>query len=233
MEAERLYKEGKLGEAISSLQEELRQNPQDVARRTFLFELLLFRGDFQRARKQLDVLENIDPASYLGTAYHKQLLTAEEKRQDMFRRGDLPEIEEDELPVSGTVNGTSFQSLVDSDTRIGPRLEMFAGGQYVWVPFSDLSVVRISPPKLLRDLYWAPAEVESRDRIENEAREVLLPAMSALSWQHSDEMVQLGRVTEWGETETGEEIPSGQKILVFDDEDLPLLEVRELIIDHS
>jgi type VI secretion system protein ImpE len=233
VEAERLYKEGRLGEAISSLQEELRENPQDVPRRTFLFELLLFRGDFQRARKQLDVLENIDPASYLGTAYHKQLLTAEEKRQDMFLKGNLPEREGDETSVSGTVNGTPFQSLVDSDTRVGPRLEMFAGGQYVWVPFADLSVIRISPPKLLRDLYWASAEIESRDRIEDEAREVLLPAMSALSWQHPDEMVQLGRVTEWGETETGEEIPSGQKILLFDDGDLPLLEVRELIIDHS
>ena len=44
MEAERLYKEGKLGEAIASLQEELRSDPHDVPRRTFLFELLLFKG---------------------------------------------------------------------------------------------------------------------------------------------------------------------------------------------
>lgn len=233
MEAERLYKEGKLGEAIASLQEELRSNPHDVPRRTFLFELLLFKGEFDRARKQLDVIETADPASYLGTAYHKQLLGAEERRQEMFKKGTIPEREEEEKSVSGTLNGEPFENLSDSDSRIGPRLEMFAGGQYVWIPLSDLSVVRISPPKLLRDLYWASAEVESRERIEDEAKEVLLPAMAALSWQSNDEAVQLGRVTEWWETESGDEIPAGQKILFVDDEEIPFLEVRELIIDHS
>ena len=105
MEAERLYKEGKLGEAIASLQEELRSDPQDVPRRTFLFELLLFRAEFDRARKQLDIIESADPSSYLGTAYHKQLLGAEERRQEMFRTGTLPEREEEEKSVSGTLNG--------------------------------------------------------------------------------------------------------------------------------
>ena len=233
MEAERLYKEGKLGEAISSLQEELRSNPRDVPRRTFLFELLLFQGEFDRARKQLDVIETADPASYLGTAYHKQLLAAEGRRQEMFRKGSLPERDDEEERVSGTLNGQAFSSLYDSDPRIGSRLEMFAGGQYVWVPFSELAAVRISPPKLLRDLYWASAEVESRARIEDEAREVLLPVMAALSWQSPDEMVRLGRVTEWAETESGDEVPSGQKILLVDDEEFPFLEVRELIFDHS
>jgi len=233
VEAKRLYKEGKLGDAIASLQEELRADPHDVPRRTFLFELLLFKGEFDRARKQLDVIETADPASYLGTAYHKQLLSAEERRQEMFQKGTIPEREEEERPVSGTLNGEPFEKLYDSDSRIGPRLEMFAGGQYVWIPLSELAVVRISPPKLLRDLYWASAEIESREGIEDEAKEVLLPAMAALSWQSTDEAIQLGRVTEWTETESGDEIPVGQKILLVDDEELPFLEVRELIIDHS
>ncbi len=233
MDAQRLYKEGKLGDAIASLQEELRSDPHDVPRRTFLFELLLFKGEFERARKQLDVIETADPASYLGTAYHKQLLGAEEKRQTMFQDGTIPERENEESTVSGTLNGAQFQSLSDSDSRIGPRLEMFAGGQYVWVPFSEISVVRVTPPKLLRDLYWASAEIGSREGIEDEAREVLLPAMAALSWQHPDEAVQLGRLTEWTETESGDEIPTGQKILLVDDEEFPFLEVRELIIHHS
>jgi len=233
VEAERLYKEGKLGEAIASLQEELRSDPHDVPRRTFLFELLLFKGSFDRARKQLDVIETADPASYLGTAYHKQLLGAEEQRQEMFKGGNLPEWEGEAIEVSGTLNGKPFQSLLDSDTRIGPRLEMFAGGQYVWIPFSELSVVRVSPPKLLRDIYWASAEIESREGIEDEAREVLLPAMAALSWQSPDEEIQLGRITEWTGLESGGEFPLGQKILLVDGEEFPFLEVRELKINHS
>jgi len=234
VEAERLYREGKLGEAIASLQEDLRSNPHDVPGRIFLFELLLFRGDFQRARKQLDVVENADPESYVGTAYQKHILRAEEKRQEMFQKGNLPDRMEDDPTLKGSLNGKPFEFLADSDPRIGPRLEMIAGGQYVWMPFSEISRIQVTEPKLLRDLYWASGEIITRDQPDDdEAKEVLLPAMAALSWQHPEERVQLGRVTEWQETESGDQIPAGQKILFVDDEDIPILEVRELIIDHS
>lgn len=233
MEAERLFREGNLGEAIASLQEELRSDPQSVPMRTFLFELLCFQGEFDRARKQLDVVESADPASYVGTTWYKIVIRAEQQRQEMFTSGDFPPPVEDPPPLSGTLNGDPFEDLRDVDPRIGPRLEMIAGGQYVWIPFAELSAVRISAPKLLRDLYWARAEVETKAPESGEAKEVLLPAMTALSWQSSDELVRLGRLTEWAELETGEEVPIGQKLLQVDGEDFPFLEVRELTIDPS
>lgn len=232
MEAQRLYREGKLSGAIASLQEELRSNPQDVPRRTFLFELLCFQGEFERARKQLEVIEGADPASYLGTARFKQMIRAEGLRQEMFRTGAIPDRRDEDPSVSGTLNGKPFADLRDADPRIGPRLEMIAGGQYVWIPFSDLATIRLSPPTLLRDLLWAPAEVEIRDREAGDTSDVVLPAMTALSWQSPDELVRLGRVTAWEELETGEEAPVGQKLLLVDDEEFPILEVRELIIHH-
>lgn len=232
MEAQRLYKEGKLSEAIARLQEELRSDPQDVTRRTFLFELLCFQGEFQRALKQLEIIEAADPASYLGTMRFKQVLGAEDKRQEMFRTGALPDRREEGPSVAGTLNGQPFGDIRDADPRIGPRLEMIAGGQYVWLPFTELSAVRVQPPDLLRDLLWAAAQVEIRDREAGDANDVVLPAMTALSWQSPDELVRLGRVTTWEELDTGEEAPVGQKLLLVDDEEFPILEVRELIIHH-
>jgi len=232
LEAQSLYKEGKLSGAIARVQEELRSDPQDVTKRTFLFELLCFQGEFERARKQLEVIEAADPASYLGTMRFKQLLGAEEKRQAMFRTGAIPDRRDDDPSVSGTLNGQAFADIRDADPRIGPRLEMMAGGQYVWIPFSELSSVRLQPPALLRDLLWASAEVEIRDREAGDASDVVLPVMTALSWQSADELVRLGRVTTWEELETGEEAPVGQKLLLVDDEEFPILEVRELIIHH-
>lgn len=232
MDAERLFKEGKLGEAISSLQEELRSDPQDVLRRTFLFELLCFQGQFDRAQKQLEVIESADPASYLGTTWFRQVLRCEIDRQEMFRKSDIPVRLETDVAGPGTLNGEPFKTITDADPRIGPRLEMIAGGRYVWIPFSELAAVRISPPKFLRDLYWAPAEVESVATEAGEPNEALLPAMTALSWQNADEMVRLGRLTEWTELDTGEETPTGQKLLLVDDEEFPLLEVRELTFDR-
>jgi type VI secretion system protein ImpE len=232
VEAQRLYKEGKLSEAIARVQEDLRSDPQNVTERTFLFELLCFQGEFERARKQLEVIEAADPASYLGTMRFKQLLGAEDKRQSMFRTGVLPDRKDDDPSVSGTLNGQAFGDIRDADPRIGPRLEMIAGGQYVWIPFSELSSVKMEPPALLRDLLWAPAEVEIRNREVGDASEVILPVMTALSWQSSDELVRLGRVTTWEELDSGEESPVGQKLLLVDDEEFPILEVRELVIHH-
>ena len=232
MEADHLFKEGKLGDAIASLQGELRSEPQDVPRRTFLFELLCFQGQFERARKQLEVIESADPSSYLGTTWFRQVIHAEEQRQEMFRTGDLQDRFDGREAGPGSLNGEPFESLTDADPRIGPRLEVIAAGRYVWIPFSELSVVRVSAPKLLRDLYWASAEVESSDPEAGDANEVLLPALTALSWQSPDEMVRLGRLTEWTELDTGEETPIGQKLLLVDGEDFPLLEIRELTFDR-
>ena len=55
MNARELFKAGKLDDAIESLGVELRSDPTDVRRRIFLFELLSFAGNYDRAEKQLDI----------------------------------------------------------------------------------------------------------------------------------------------------------------------------------
>ena len=60
--------------------------------------------------------------------------------------------------------------------------------------------------------------------------EVLVPALSPFSFKHSDDAVRLGRVTVWEDQEGGEVVPFGQKTLVVDGEDFPLLELRRLEI---
>ena len=51
MTAQSLFKAGRLGDAIGALSAELRDNPTDAQRRTFLFELLCFAGSFDRAEQ--------------------------------------------------------------------------------------------------------------------------------------------------------------------------------------
>lgn len=57
MSVQQLFQAGRLDDAIQALNAEVRDNPTDAKRRTFLFELLCFSGDFARAEKQLDILE--------------------------------------------------------------------------------------------------------------------------------------------------------------------------------
>ena len=61
-----LFRAGKLKESIQALGAELRDHPGDVKRRTFLFELLCFSGDYSRAEKHLNLLAQAGPDAEMG-----------------------------------------------------------------------------------------------------------------------------------------------------------------------
>ena len=230
MTARELFQAGKLTEALEALSSQVRENPTDVRLRTFLFELLCFAGQFDRAEKQLDVLARESPASEAGALLYRGAIYAEKTRQEVFARKEFAEAGEAK-PVAGALNGRPFQSLSDADPRIGARLEVLAAGGYLWIPFEHLASVQVAPPRRLRDLLWLPAMVRVSPSLKGrELGEVLLPVMSPLSWQHPDDQVRLGRVTVWELDDEGNEIPYGQKLLLVDGEEFPLLEVRTLEI---
>jgi len=234
MNARELYQAGRLADAIQALTAEVRSNPTDGQRRTFLFELLCFTGAFDRAGKQLDVLGQGGQEAAMGMLLYRAALHAEQTRQLMFATGQLPLGTRDPAPVSGTMNGKPFSSLEDADPRIGARLEVFAAGEYLWLPFEHIASIRIDPPKRLRDLMWTPAIVRPSPAFKGgELGEVLLPALTPGTWQHADPQVQLGRVTEWQDLPDGREAPVGQKLLMVDDDAVSLLEVRDLQITPS
>lgn len=228
-----LFRAGKLDEAVQALTVEVRENPTDTRRRTFLFELLCFTGDYGRAEKQLDVLAQEGPNSELGALLYHSAIQAERIRQDLFSRKQYPKPLEGtdggSESLSGTLNGRPFQTIEDADPRIGQHLEVFAGGDYLWINFGDLASLEMEPPQRVRDLLWAPARVNVGPRLKNtQLGEVLLPVLSPAAWQSTDDEVRLGRVTEWVEEESKEIVPMGQKMLLIDGEEFPLLEVRKL-----
>lgn len=232
--AEELFRAGKLEDAIELLGAGLRANPADAQQRTFLFELLCFAGAHDRADKQLDVLAGASREAGMGALLYRAALSAERTRQEMFQEGRLPQGGPTPKRVSGTLNGHPFEELVDADPRVGARLEVFAAGQYLWIPLEHIATVRIAPPKRLRDLLWTPAVVRTGEGFKGvELGEVLLPALAPLSWQHGDSAVRLGRVTEWVELEDGTAVPLGQKLLLADGEEVPILELRELDITQT
>ncbi len=231
MTAKELFQAGKIDEAIEALGGELRSNPADAQRRTFLFELLCFAGNWARAEKQLDVLGTENKDAAMGMLLYRSALHAEQTRQQMFETGPLPFSTSEPAQVTGTLNGQPFASLVDGDPRLGARLEVFAAGQYMWIPFAQIASVRIAPPKRLRDLLWPTAIVRPTAAFKGgDLGEVLIPALAPLTYKHPEGSVRLGRVTEWQEIDGDREAPVGQKLLLADDREIALLEIRELEI---
>jgi type VI secretion system protein ImpE len=227
MTARELFQAGKLDEAVQALNAELRSDPTDVRRRTFLFELLCFAGEYDRAEKQLAILAEGNKQTDMGALLYRAALHAERVRHETFQKKDFP-AGAGQQPVSGTLNGRPFETLVDGDPRIGPRLEVYAAGAYLWIPFQHVESIEIQPPKKLRDTIWIPALVRTGPAFKaTELGQVLLPVLCPSSFQHADGSVRLGRATVWEET-GGEVVPVGQKMLLMDDEEVPFLEVRKI-----
>jgi type VI secretion system protein ImpE len=228
MSAQELFKAGKLNEAIEALGVEVRDNPTDARRRTFLFELLCFKGDYDRAEKHLNILADATPDARVGAILYFSALHAERLRQDLFEKKDYPVTPATGNPRGGTINGQPFETLEDADPRVGPRLELFAAGAYLWIPLEHIESIELEPPRRLRDLLWAPALVRTGPAFKDtELGEVLLPVLAPFSWKHSDDEVKLGRSTVWTEVD-GVNLPSGQRMFSVDEEDFPLLEIRKI-----
>lgn len=231
MDAATLYRAGKLDEAIEAAGAKLRGDPTDSSSRTFLFELLSFAGEYDRAGKQLDVVARGSTEAEMGAWLYRSALHAEKLRHEMFSTDSLPAGGPEPDPPAGELNGEPFQSLVDADPRIGARLELFAAGQYTWIPFEQIESVTAGPPKRLRDLLWIPAQVTvAPEYTGTDLGEVLIPAMTPGASQHDNDLVRLGRMTDWLEMDGGPHVPVGQKLWLVDGEELPLLELRELRI---
>lgn len=229
--ARELFDAGRLSDAIEALGAELRNHPDDASRRTFLFELLCFNGNWDRADKQLDILAGNDKDKRLGALLYRAALNAERTRQEMFEKPAGGEQPPAPLAPAGKVNGVVALSIGDADPRVGARLEIFAGENYMWLPLAHIALLEIQPPKRLRDLLWIPATIHTGPAFQgSDLGQVLLPALSPLSPKHSDESVRLGRMTVWEATPDGGEIPSGQKLLLVDGEEVPLLDVRKIEI---
>jgi type VI secretion system protein ImpE len=235
--AEQLFESGQLSDAIDALGGELRDSPLDTRRRAFLFELLSFAGHHDRAARQLDVLGQSDAMAEGGALLYKSALHADRERRELFESGAFPAGPADaeraraETALAGTLNGRRFESLTDADPRVGARLEVYAAGRYLLLPFAQVASVRADPPRRLRDLLWIPALVQAVHGSQaRELGQVLLPAMTPSASSHPDDLVRLGRVTEWVDVD-GRDVPVGQKLLLVDGDEVPLLEVRELTID--
>jgi type VI secretion system protein ImpE len=82
-------------------------------------------------------------------------------------------------------------------------------------------------PEDLRDMVWMPAHLQFANGGEMLA---LLPARYAGSESAADGLIALGRKTVWEELAPDTHRGLGQRIITTDVADVPLLEVRTLVV---
>jgi type VI secretion system protein ImpE len=79
-----------LNGAIQAAINHVRSKPTDMTARTFLFELLIFSGEWERAEKQLDVLGQQDANAVIGSQIYRQCIQGERERKKVFASESFP-----------------------------------------------------------------------------------------------------------------------------------------------
>ncbi|NOY73162.1 MAG: hypothetical protein GXP14_12470 [Gammaproteobacteria bacterium] len=92
------YLAGDLSAAISTVENEIRDQPSNTAKRVFLAELLCFNDDFDRADKQLNTVLAMDAKTALTVGVWRQLIRAAQTRHDVYEVGATPGVIENPTP---------------------------------------------------------------------------------------------------------------------------------------
>jgi type VI secretion system protein ImpE len=256
-------RQGRLDEAIAALQATIRKAPAEPKHRVLLFQLLSITGQWERAMTQLNVLGDLDGKALPMVQTYRAALICEELRAEVFAGKRTPllfgkpaqwaallvqalglaaqgraaeaqamhaEAFEQAPTSSGKIDDKPFAWLADADSRLGPMLEAVVDGKYYWIPFCNLSAIRIEKPADLRDLAWLPAYLTLSNGGEVVA---LIPARYPGSEASTDPAIRMSRKTLWQDGQDGVSTGLGQRMLVSDLGDYPLLEVRSIAFDPS
>jgi type VI secretion system protein ImpE len=263
MLAEDYFREGNLPGALEALQAQVRSQPDDSRCRVFLFQLLAVLGQYSRARGQLDVLEKLDPGAWSLVGTYREAIRCEIERDEVFAGRRSPMIFgepqqwigllleslhlvsegaygaartlrdqafESAEESAGTIDQHNFDWIADADTRLGPVVEVILNGRYYWAPFSQVRSIEISAATDLRDLVWLPARFTWTNGGEAVG---LIPTRYPGSENTEEFALQLARKTEWIELSDGIYQGLGQRMLVTDQAEYPLLDIRSLMIEKD
>src|SRR5262245_14386339 len=261
MGAKELFDSGNLSGAIEQLTQDVRSTPRDLKSRIFLFELLCFSGELQRAERQLDAVAQIsgDVKVEMGVQLYRGLIQAENARRSFFtganrtpkffleppsytalhidaatkiqqgkvdEAGKLLEQSADERNLlSGQCAGNSFGNFRDGDDLLDPFLEVYFQSDYYWLPFEQIKRFDVQPPSTLRDLLWTPVKINMRN---HPVEEIFVPTQYFGSHENIDDLIKLGRKTDWKALEETVLLGVGQRIFYADETEKPLLEIRSV-----
>jgi type VI secretion system protein ImpE len=258
MDAKELIRAGKLQDARIRLTEEVKASPSDAAKRTLLFQVLAFCGEWDKADRHLDILSERDPQAETGVQVYRNLVSAEKKRRDVFLGNGRPSsmakmpdwlenlfLAREKLAGGSVAEGKRLLRKIDS---VVPGLS----GELNGSPFEGFrdtdDFLAHFLEVFIHDSYlWFPfsslreisvSEPKSQldllwvpARISTEdglAVGCYLPALYPDSCRSDDDRLRLGRMTDWRETAGGFYEGTGQHVFLAGKEEIPLLEIREL-----
>jgi type VI secretion system protein ImpE len=262
MNASDLYKAGRLQEAIEAQVQEVKSSASDPSKRLFLFELLLFAGDLERARRQAEAIAYKDPDVDAAVAVYRKLVDAEQARRDLWARGVAPgffgEPPEHLRLRLEAVNrlregrpAEAAEALGRANEAIPPVPGRLNGQPFQSLRDADDLLAGVLEVMAHGRYFWVGLEqvrlltmnpprfprdllfIPAHLELEDDQGDIFVPALYPGSHEHADDQVKLGRMTDWKELDGGAMLGVGLHTFLRDEDAIGLLEWREWRSDHE
>ncbi len=249
---------GDLSAAVEAALRLVKANPTVYAARSFLFELSLFSGDWDRADRQLDTIGHQDANSALGSLIYRQNLSAERDRLKFFAEGlrpETPDAPTDYVNDLFTANDliregktAEARELLDKVEEERPASPCFVNGAHL-SDFRDYNEPTMCVfEAIVKDSYvWLPFEsVKKIEFLERKSLrdvfwpqaqfeltngttgELFLPSLYANSWKSGDDQVRLGRSVDWREVGDDIYLGEGGRVFTMDGKDKAILDISSI-----
>jgi type VI secretion system protein ImpE len=259
--AEESVRAGRLDEALADLQAQVRRAPADPRLRIFLFQLLVLRGDWDRALTQLQVSGEMDAKALAMVQTYREALRCEALRREVFEGKRTPllfgrpaewmalllsalKTDADGHPAEAqALRERAFESAPATAGRIDDQ-------PFAWIADADQRLGPMLEAIVNGRYYWIPFHrlrevrlekpVDLRDLVWTPAELVyanggetvaLLPSRYPGSETAGDTRLALGRATEWREQAGGLHVGLGQRLLATDQGEYGLLDVRKIELE--
>jgi type VI secretion system protein ImpE len=256
-----LIRAGRLSEARDQLTAEVKSSPSDASKRTLLFQVLSFYGEWDKAERHLDLIVSGHPSAETGVQVYRNLVAAEKERREVrdrkrppgFLTGVPPYLELyfaawDALAQKKYKEALKLYAQIDAQRPTvsgvcnGKRFSGLKDTDTFLSSFLE-TIVHDKyiwlPFESLRELSISPPKT-LLDLLWTQARIVTwegltmncyLPVLYPDSFLHEDDRVKLGRMTDW--------IPMGhsfcrgvgEHVYQLGSEEIAILEIRDVTFE--
>ena len=261
MNSKDLIKAGRLSDAREQLTGEVKAKPGDSGRRTLLFQVLAFCGEWDKAERHLDTIGAQDVAADIAAQAYKNLIHAERERTEVckFKRRpsflpETPSYLEMYCAARAKLDEQNIDEaklLLDQVEAQRPVISGTVNGKS-FTGFKDTDTfLSIFLEAIVHERYvWIPFEA-IRELIISAPKTLFdllwitarittwngltmncyLPVLYPNSFLHEDDRMKLGRMTGW--TSLGGQFTKGigQHVFQVGKEDMSILEIREALFN--
>lgn len=252
------FRSGELTAAITQLISEVKARPTDTSARIFLFELLCFAGELDRAERQLDVIATQGAQTELGVMAYRNCLQAERERRKLWAEGGEPhfmadppayvDLHLDAIRQAREGKFAEARALLDQAEERRPALPGTADG----ATFYDLRDADDFVAPVLeiaaKDKYaWVPFEQVRRlqigkpeqlrdllftpirlELIDGTQGQFFLLALYAGTHESAHDLARLGRATEWSAYSDELARGTGARLWMVGDDDKLVFDIESI-----